>query len=128
MSYKIFISSSAHWELQKEIWVDLRTQLNSFILSYTVQSQKLVTRYCGGTDSSATPLQVKKLQVQNDAEQDLMSHVDIIAAITVYEEMSENDEVVNVEDTTQTPKIRRTGGLKAVSKPPSSISNNKVCR
>ncbi|GFV70222.1 hypothetical protein TNCV_843411 [Trichonephila clavipes] len=43
-----------------------------------------------------------------------MSDVEIIAAVTYDEKMSENDEDVNFEDTVQTPKISHRGGLKAV--------------
>ncbi|GFV39924.1 hypothetical protein TNCV_1808361 [Trichonephila clavipes] len=43
-----------------------------------------------------------------------MPDSEIIAAVTVNEKMTENDEDVNVEDTLQTPKISRSEGLKSV--------------
>ncbi|XP_035204403.1 complement C4-B-like [Stegodyphus dumicola] len=53
--------------------------------------------------------------LQDDTEQDILSNAEIIAAITVNEEMSEKDEDIDIEDSTmQVPKISHSEGLKAV--------------
>ncbi|XP_023231971.1 jerky protein homolog-like [Centruroides sculpturatus] len=52
---------------------------------------------------------------QNDTDQNIMSNAEIIAAVTVNEKMLENNEDVDVEDSTvQAPKISHSEGLKAV--------------
>ncbi|GFR09827.1 jerky protein homolog-like [Trichonephila clavata] len=51
---------------------------------------------------------------QNDNEQDIMSDAEIIASVSVNDEISENDADIKVEDPVQTPKISHSEGLKAV--------------